>query len=540
MSRIASLRTPAAVIILLIWGPALLTQVPTTLPQPTPPIAGQRMTVLISDLHMGLGKVGNPQHWHPYEDFRWTDEFGSFLREIDRQGASRVDLVLNGDSFELWQSSQAPDCVHADKDLGCTEDEALARAAVVFAAHNDDLSLLRDFAERGSNHVFFVPGNHDVSLLYERVAETLLKALGARAHRVDVLRQGYWLSEDGWIYAEHGHQIDDLNRFAHWPTPFVLRGKAYLEKPWGEQFVHSFYDHYEEKYPIIDNIEGELNGIRYGLASEGVAHSTFAVGRFAKFYALETSLQQFASSLAADSQPPKHGGWDIAAIRNQGDSFLVQSVPEDDPIRPFLDDAFHHQELGMSVKDLTAEEIEAICDNRAGLVSAQLKAESEAKPNASSKKKPSVGLCPAATLSAAARALTDPLGNKVLSAHLQKVRDALVDSGKSDHSFTVAVFSHTHKALDRFDPNTGKATEWHPAVYNTGAWQRIVTRPEMEQIRKDRALSVGQVLVTLQPEDLPACYPVVVIRPYAQGPDARLLFWRRGADQKWALASSCS
>ena len=40
------------------------------------------------------------------DDFRWGDEFKLFLDEVHHMGGGATDLVLNGDTFELWQSLQ--------------------------------------------------------------------------------------------------------------------------------------------------------------------------------------------------------------------------------------------------------------------------------------------------------------------------------------------------------------------------------------------------------------------------------------------------
>src|SRR5690349_21672954 len=82
-----------------------------------------RLTVIISDTHFGVGKKSDGM-WHPYEDARWATEFKLFLDEVNRMGKGETDLVLNGDTFELWQSLEN-DCTNQEENLGCTEDEAL-------------------------------------------------------------------------------------------------------------------------------------------------------------------------------------------------------------------------------------------------------------------------------------------------------------------------------------------------------------------------------------------------------------------------------
>ena len=75
-------------------------------------------------------------------------------------------------------------------------------------------------------------------------------------------RAGYWVSADGKIYAEHGHQIGlNAHRFEAWPSPFVTRGgMTTLERPWGEQTVQPLYNRLEERFPLVDN---------FGLAGAG-------------------------------------------------------------------------------------------------------------------------------------------------------------------------------------------------------------------------------------------------------------------------------
>jgi hypothetical protein len=79
-----------------------------------PSTTGGRQIVVISDLHMGLGKdaVGA---WDRHEDFRWAADFDAFLTAVDREGKSAVDLVLNGDSFDLLYAPRRTPAVRNPK-----------------------------------------------------------------------------------------------------------------------------------------------------------------------------------------------------------------------------------------------------------------------------------------------------------------------------------------------------------------------------------------------------------------------------------------
>jgi len=121
-----------------------------------------RSTVVLSDLHMGMGRSATGE-WQPTEDFRWTAEFARFLEATGQEGHNDIDLIMNGDTFELV-SSEPGKCGGSDSAAGCTETAALARLDAILKAHDPDLKALGQFARAGSNHVVFVPGDQDAAL----------------------------------------------------------------------------------------------------------------------------------------------------------------------------------------------------------------------------------------------------------------------------------------------------------------------------------------------------------------------------------------
>ena len=145
---------------------------------------------------MGVGRQGGA--WHPYEDFRWRDEFLAFLKTVDAEGAGATDLVINGDLFDLLQSPTVR-CAHGEPRLGCTEEESLARLESVIAAHADELQAIGAFARSGANRVHVVPGDHDAALFLPSVSRRALGAFGAPDDRIGVVASGGWLSPDGRV-----------------------------------------------------------------------------------------------------------------------------------------------------------------------------------------------------------------------------------------------------------------------------------------------------------------------------------------------------
>ena len=157
----------------------LLPPVPATHAQTS--TAGERRVVVLSDLHMGVGRDASGA-WHPFEDFRWATELELFLGALEAETAVGTDLILNGDTFELLQGDAAR-CVYEDVTLGCTEPEALALLERVLVAHTREMAALGAFARVGANQVVLVPGDHDAALLFPSVGRLAVAAFDAPADR---------------------------------------------------------------------------------------------------------------------------------------------------------------------------------------------------------------------------------------------------------------------------------------------------------------------------------------------------------------------
>jgi len=481
-----------------------------------------RLTAIISDTHFGVGKTPDG-NWHPYEDARWATEFRLFLEELNREGQGNTDLVFNGDTFELWQSLEN-DCTYRNENLSCTEQEALKRVRTVIAAHQAELDTIRSFALAGTNTVFILPGNHDAALGFPMVTGEVLRAIGAPSDRVKIPTDGYWLSADGMIYAEHGHQIGwDTNNFSNWPTPFVRQGGVkYLQRPWGEQFVQRFYNYYERKYPIIDNLMEESMGVKYGAMAEGVFGLQHAVGRFAVFFLLQSSGIQAGQFLGG-----KEGvRWDTAAIRKRGNRFFAESIPNDDPLRALVEKSLKNGTLGIKLSDLKDEDLQSICDVRAAIVAADTRNHKPAR----------VTLCPKASLGALAGNLItsrDSIFQKYLADTLTRMRQR-----GSPRPFSLFVFAHTHSPESSYSPFDSSSSSWRPIVVNSGAWQRTFSEQQLENYRTDKRLKARDVL-KLQPENLPACYPVITVPPYATSPQSLLRYWKQVGND-WMFSDACN
>ncbi|HIH36374.1 MAG TPA: hypothetical protein HA232_00485 [Methanocellales archaeon] len=483
-----------------------------------------RQIVVISDLHLGEGKNPKTKHWERIEDFRWPDQFNKFLSQIDEEGKGKTDLIVAGDLFELWQS-RINDCSNnREKDFGCTEKEALSRLQRVISAHRYELRALGKFAKKADNRLIIIPGNHDVALLFPSVRDAAIRAIGG-GKRVQFMPSGYWVSEDNLIYIEHGHQIGrEVNKWYTWPSPFSEKnGKRYLQRPWGEKFVQDYYNRYETKYPIIDNISSEGEGVRYAMAADGPHRTIADIAGFMNFYVFGVSWTQFKSSLGKEKagEPPE---WDIEAIREQGPCFLSGSIPDDHPFYSDIRDCSKRREPEQLVElfeKLSDEDIKSICDQRAYLAELQ---QDEIKNR--KRDRTSISECPrkAGSLGAVAQSIFLS-GKKVLGDHLENVVCPTL-KGCQENPFMVFIYGHTHLSLQPMELSLSRGY-WKPTILNSGAWQRVATPDEISLIRQKKNLPKEAVLTGLFPEDLPPCYSFVLVKPYEKGkmPRALLRYW---------------
>lgn len=559
-----------------------------------PPPPGPRTSIFISDLHVGIGRVSQSATtgqwtagvWHPMEDFRWYSEFDSFLSQIELTYSAKkkpVDLVILGDFLELWQTpTENGDCSYDEsgkplptaitaeqrsakmqKNLSCTPADALRRVKRVLGAHTNVMNRLRAFAESGENRLTIVPGNHDAALAFPSVRRATLEAIGASPERVRVATEGYWRSSDGLIFAEHGHFVPgDVNDFRRFPSACTtandvlveceLEGPdTFLQRPWGEQFVQNYFNQYEERFPIIDNLTDEAYGAKVAVSEAGPVAAAEAIARGFDFLLFHQSGRQFVRLLGQNASSPESSrtlgagnsssGWDIARIRASGERFLVDSLDAGDPIRPDAERALANGKLGITLSMLSDEKIKALCNLRA------------ARREAERRKGQSVmtELCPGATTLGALATSLLRSGVERKSDRMEQIR-GLVPDGRPNKDFDLYVYAHTHavhgscharSTASRTSITKPDGTLWDPAAINTGAWQRLVSP---EGLAKLRAADSARLLKEYVPEDLAACYSTVVVNAYditkKERPQAAIWFWAESPPKsgKWDFRRSCA
>ena len=507
-----------------------------------------RQIVVIGDLHMGLGRDPSGA-WHPSEDFRWAEEFERFLEVLSDRTSAGTDLILNGDTFEL-SAPTVMTCSYGDATVGCEEADALQGLNRVLAAHSREVDALAAFSKSELNRVVLVPGDVDAALLFPAVRERVEQAFDAVEGRVTVATSGAWTSADGQVYVEHGHQLEwRADRFQDWPEPFVEHdGRRHLGQPWGQRAITGLLADREQRLPIIDNFADVGAGLSRGLHEDGTIDLGELAALVVRYALFRMPWQQFRVDLdAGEVQAPS---WDLEAVRELGQTFLVDAFPNDDLFKPLVERAAGAGQLTELMESLDDTEITAICDYRAAVRRARRRFErplTQIDPQG-----PPVSECP--------RVLESRGGqfdyfwrtrDRIYGDRLATVQASLPIGDKP-----IAVFVHGHTHLvdwrqrvlemtslgrdvivDGFSPVRDAL---FPVVVNGGAWQRTITPVQLGRLADEQDLSDRELLRTLQPEHLAPCYSFVQIEPYEETPPAPTVrYWRRDEQGEWELGPSC-
>lgn len=450
-----------------------------------------RTIVFISDLHIGLGK-DREGAWYPTEDFRWPASLEGFLDHVSRSGGEAVDLVIVGDFLELWQPPPDVTCTGPNDDFGCSVEELERIVEVVLRAHRRELSALAAFARKGSNCVHVIPGNHDAALVLDEIWSSVASALDADRSCIKRAKTGVWVSEDGRVVAEHGHQIgSDPNRYGSWPKiTQEIDGATYLRRPWGERFVQQVFNEEEARYPLIDNLSPLSAGTKYRMAERSTLTKARDLTSLIKFNLLETSTRQKVAVLGERNETgPPH--WDVERARGLGSSLFAGALADDDPLLPLLSSAGEHDELAGALRslaqdrsELSDEEVLALCDQLAAR-----QADSQ---------------CPTI-----APATLGSLVEKLVSSRTRTVGPYVEERWEELPDMRVFVYGHTHAFETEWPVEISSRVTVH--VLNDGAFQRVVDDAKFRELAQEAGKSPAQALQELDLAELPACYTFVEI-----------------------------
>lgn len=162
--------------------------------------------VIVSDLHVAA-EPGEGE-----EVLRDVRAFVGFLGWLAaRRPAPR--LLFLGDLFDFYQGLGRTRPGRFDT----STEASVIKLERILHAHRDLLDVLRTLASSGVP-IHIVPGNHDVDLarpaVQARFRDLVVGHLRPEARKEAIAIHPWLWYVPGFLYAEHGHQYHDVNRFA--------------------------------------------------------------------------------------------------------------------------------------------------------------------------------------------------------------------------------------------------------------------------------------------------------------------------------------
>lgn len=213
--------------------------------------------LILSDLHLGRGRLREDGHVNPYEDFVDGEAFVEFLEYFSTGKYERQDaeLIFNGDVFNLIQTAVEDRAGEWE----ITEDMILKACHDTIAGHPYFFEAInRFFSKRKRGKVIFIAGNHDQPILHPPVKEMIAKKISAPVEFVT----SYSLGD---LHCEHGHNMEFIHQYDPKDMWYEKRRKKILKMPWGSHFVIQLIVPLKEKLPVVDKIKPFGTFLKWGI-----------------------------------------------------------------------------------------------------------------------------------------------------------------------------------------------------------------------------------------------------------------------------------
>jgi UDP-2,3-diacylglucosamine pyrophosphatase LpxH len=211
------------------------------------------LRLVLSDLHLGTGTRRG--QLNPLEDFIHDDRLVELLGYYAQRAGSdgSIELILNGDIFDLLKVKIA-----GEWPTEVTEDVAIAKLQQCLEGHPKFVLAIREFLQKPTNRVTYLPGNHDLEFWFSGVQEFFLRyvAPGEAAERVHFVTSSdtYYLPEG--IQIRHGHQFERIHRVDYSQMTRTRRdGTEVLALPWGSLWILEVMNPLKEIRSHIDRIQ---------------------------------------------------------------------------------------------------------------------------------------------------------------------------------------------------------------------------------------------------------------------------------------------
>lgn len=234
----------------------------------------RRIKLVVSDFHLGRGRVDSEGRLNEREDFHQGDKFVEFVEYYGgrRHYHDDVELIFNGDLFEFLDVYDG-DLV-TDRE---TVQTALWKLQRMMDGHARVFDALADFASRPGKRITILVGNHDAALLWPAVREEVAKRIGGDVRFFD---NDYSF---GVVHIAHGHQLEFLNAFNTRNYDYRdAQGERILRMPPVSRFVMQYISPLKKTRPYINKIRPFRIYLKYAFINDHVFfwHQLTGIVRF--------------------------------------------------------------------------------------------------------------------------------------------------------------------------------------------------------------------------------------------------------------------
>ena len=166
---------------------------------------------VISDLHLSFGPT-----WR-LEDFRSDDQMTSLVQYLKGPfDQRRLDLVILGDTFDLWQTVPNSDFIAAPSQINLNLDITVYQQALdrIAQEHQKFFKALGKFSQEPTHRLVIIAGNHDHAFVHKDFQTYFKNLLVNSFHFFDrgdnLVFHNFYTAPGLGVYMEHGNQYEEL------------------------------------------------------------------------------------------------------------------------------------------------------------------------------------------------------------------------------------------------------------------------------------------------------------------------------------------
>ncbi len=204
--------------------------------------------IVFGDTELGAGTIT--------DDFIADVELSKVIRKYSKTKET-IDMVFNGDTFDYLK---CPVIInkHSSYPRHITSKISLHKTKLIFSAHHEVISAMRDFAKNNNHQIYFLYGNHDPDIKFPEVQSLFYKELKSKKNIHFQTRY-----ERPGLHIEHGDAYDVLHQVQHDDHFITYRGNKILNLPYVSYGLMDKFMVIKEIHPFLERIKPESELFRH-------------------------------------------------------------------------------------------------------------------------------------------------------------------------------------------------------------------------------------------------------------------------------------